>query len=265
MSKELDYYGGYSKEEVTIIKNTVAKGVNNMELAYFLNVANDSGLSPFKKEIWCYKDNRGNLIIFTGRDGFLKIAQKNPSYGGIRSSEVRENDEFSIDIANGKIKHTFGVGKRGEIVGAYCFVFRKDGEPTLEWADWDSYKRNSPTWKNYPAAMIKKVAESHALKKAFGIFLQSEHDFEIKGDVAHTIETEYKEVISEDVIQEVKTKIDNQKSIDDLKEYWGILDNSVREEQTIIDYFTKRKNEITNGESKEEDSREESKPLKEEA
>src|SRR5690606_19499018 len=55
---------GFSPEQVAIIKNTVAKGVTDTELAYFLMLAQSVHLNPFKKEIWCYKDNKGNVIIF---------------------------------------------------------------------------------------------------------------------------------------------------------------------------------------------------------
>ena len=172
---------GYSNEQVAVIQKTVAKGTTAVELAYFINVCKTVDLNPFIKEIWCYKDNRGNLLVFAGRDGFLAKAQRSPSFNGIRSSEVCEEDEFEIDIANNKIKHVFGKGKRGEIIGAYCLVFRKDGEPTIEYVDFKTYNKGYNAWKTHPAEMIKKVAETHALKKGFGISgLQSEYDFDVK-------------------------------------------------------------------------------------
>ena len=119
--------------------------------------------------------------MFAGRDGFLSRAQRSPAFNGIRSSEVCENDDFEIDIANNKIKHVFGKEKRGEIIGAYCIVFRKDGEPTIEYSDIKTYDKGRAVWKSHKAEMIKKVSEIHALKKAFGISgLQSEYDFDIK-------------------------------------------------------------------------------------
>jgi len=140
------------------------------------------------KEIWCYKDNKGNLLIFAGRDGFLAKAQTNPMFNGIRSSEVCANDKFSMDIANNKIEHSFGIAERGAIVGAYAICFRKDGEPTIEYVNFQVYNKGYNTWKTHPAEMIKKVAETHCLKKAFGISgIQSEYDFEVKNDVAKPI------------------------------------------------------------------------------
>jgi len=177
----------WSPEQVAIIKNTVAKKTTDLELAYFLNVCEAVKLNPFLKEIWCYKDNKGNLLVFTGRDGFLSKAQTNKNYGGIRSCEIREKDEFSVDVANKEIHHkiTEWGSARGKIRGAYAIVFRKDGEPTIEIADFETYNKGRNTWASHPAEMIKKVAEAHALKKAMGITgLQVEDAFDIKDGVA---------------------------------------------------------------------------------
>ena len=220
---------GYSNAEVQVISSTVAKGTTPMELSYFLNVCKSVELNPFVKEIWCYKDNRDNLLIFAGRDGFLAKAQKSPSFNGIRSSEVCTNDEFSMDIANNKITHTFGIKERGAIVGAYAIVFRKDGEPTIEYADFKFYNKGYNAWKSHPAEMIKKVAETHALKKAFGISgIQSEYDFNEKNGVVTPISTEndkytlenlknlYEEkinLIEENEIENIARIIDNEEKL----------------------------------------------------
>jgi len=183
-------------EQVAIVKNTVAKGTTNTELAFFLNVCKITDLNPFIKEIWCYKDKRGNLITFASRDGFLKKAQMNKFYNGIRSSEVCENDDFSLNIPEGKVNHIIDFKKpRGKILGAYAMAFRKDGEPTIEWADIDTYDKKEFTWSTHKSEMIKKVAEVHALKKAFGISsLQSEYDFEIRNDKAFPLNTEMEQI-----------------------------------------------------------------------
>jgi len=199
---------GYKPNEIAIIQQNVAKGTSATELAYFLNVCKTMTLNPFNKEVWCYKDGRGNLLIFAGRDGFLSKAQQNPLFNGIRSCEVRDNDEWSIDVANNKITHIISksLKDRGEIIGAYCIVFRKGGEPTIEFADFKTYNKGYNAWKTHPAEMIKKVAESHALKKAFGISgIQSEYDFNFNDNKATPINTEEVGLTDEDIIQEVKS------------------------------------------------------------
>ncbi len=183
--KSISNHFGYTDQEIAVIQHNVAKNTNKVQLAYFINVCKSVDLNPFIKEIWCYKDKADNLLVFAGRDGFLAKAQRNPLYNGIRSSEVCENDVFSIDIANNKIKHEFGVSDRGNIIGAYAIVFRKDGEPTIEYVAFKTYNKGYNAWKTHPSEMIKKVAETHALKKAFGISgIQSEYSFEVKDGVA---------------------------------------------------------------------------------
>ena len=185
--------GKYTAAEVGIIKNSIAKTLSNSELAYFLNVCKTVDLNPFNKEIWAYKDNRGNLLIFAGRDGFLAKAQKNPRFAGMRSCEIRENDDWEINIPEGEINHRINkrLSERGAIIGAYAFVFRIQGRATIEYVDFDTYNKGFSTWKSHPSEMIKKVAEAHALKKAFGISgIQTEYDFNYENGVVIPIDAE---------------------------------------------------------------------------
>lgn len=177
--------GGFSAEEVAVVKSTVAKNTTDTELAFFLMTCKSAGLNPFLKEIWCYKDHRGNLIIFAGRDGFLKKAQNHPKYAGMRSGVIRAGDDWELDIPTAVIHHKINkpLDERGKILGAYCFVFRKEEEPTLAWCPFDLYNKGQSAWKTHPEDMILKVAESKALKKAFGMSeLQIPEEWEVRRD-----------------------------------------------------------------------------------
>jgi phage recombination protein Bet len=161
---------GFAQTEIAIIQNTVAKGTTLTELAYFLKVAKSSGLNPFTKQIWCYKDNKGNVIIMAGRDGFLSIAQKSDRWNGMISSEVYQNDHFEVDVIKGEISHKPNYKERGALLGAYCLVKPKGVElATYEWAAIKDYDKGQFIWNSHKNEMIKKVAEIHALKKSFGI------------------------------------------------------------------------------------------------
>lgn len=174
---------GFKPEEIAVIKATVAKNTTDTELAYFLSIAHQVQLNPFIKEIWCYKDGKGNVLVFAGRDGFLKIAQRDVRWNGMTSAYVCENDTFEMDVPGGKVMHTFGVTKRGAIIGAYCISKPKGCDfATVAWADINDYDKKLNAWSSNKGAMIMKVAETHCLKKAFGISgLQPEYDFEIQG------------------------------------------------------------------------------------
>lgn len=199
----------WSAQQVDVMQQTVAKNTNEAELIYFLNTAKTIGLNPFNKEIWCYKDHKGNLIIFTGRDGFLKKAQEHPGFNGMRSCEVREKDEFSADVPAGKVHHnitSLSAEARGPIVGAYAIVFRKDSEPTIEFALSSEYKPKSPSafspWSHKESEMIKKCAESKALKKAFGFgMIQSSDDWQVKEDKAIPLNAEVKPQVNPEEVR----------------------------------------------------------------
>lgn len=196
----------YSPEEVAIVKNTVAKGTTDTELAFFLSLCRSVNLNPMNKEIWCYKDNKGNLITITGRDGFLKKAQESPRWNGMTSLCVYENDSFDVEVTEQKvtISHKPTFKNKGKLLGAYTLIRPKDCEQvTFEWAEFSTFDKGQFIWKSDPEGMIKKVSESHALKKAFGITgLQSEYDFEEVNGVAVPIQ--HKEV---NELNEAKKKI----------------------------------------------------------
>jgi phage recombination protein Bet len=182
----------YNREQIELIKNTVAKGATDDELKMFINIAQKYGLDPFVKEIWFIKrvkkskDKNGNwdykrlpngeidysnaeTIIMTSRDGYLKIAQGNPEFDGIIGFPVKEGDVFEIDAQNYQVTHKFGT-KRGKIIGAWAKVDHKHRKPVIVYADFQEYNSDtSNTWKQYPSAMIQKVAEVLALKRQFGI------------------------------------------------------------------------------------------------
>ena len=158
----------WTAEQIDTIKNTVAVGANDSELKMFLSLAAKYDLDPFAREIWFA--NMGNRsTIITGRDGYLKIANRNPHFDGMTSDVVCANDKFIKEGNN--IRHMYSAMNRGQIIGAYAVVYRKDrNTPAYFFAPFkEYYKGNSNVWRQYPSAMIQKVAESMALKRAFSI------------------------------------------------------------------------------------------------
>lgn len=157
---------GMTAEQVNLIKKTVAKDASDDELGMFLHLAKTYDLDPFAKEIWFIKFG-GKATIFTSRDGYLKIANGHPAMEGLVSDVVRTNDTL-VRTPEG-VSHQYG-NPRGEITGAYALVFRSDRKfPTYYFADYSEYRGNTDIWKKYASAMILKVAEAMALKRAFSI------------------------------------------------------------------------------------------------
>lgn len=160
---------GYSQSQIELITRTVARNATLDELQMFLHIAKKVKLDPFLKQIYFYKDNRGNCVIMTSRDGFLSIAQMSGEFAGLQSASVYENDEFSIDYSKNEVKHIAKQNERGELVGAWAKSYRKNSEPNITYVKFDTYNRGWNVWKTHPDAMIVKCAESISLKKTFGI------------------------------------------------------------------------------------------------
>ena len=166
MSDKKNELINFNKEELKTLKNTVAANANEHEFKMFIALSKRYGLDPFNKEIFFWKV-KGRPTIMTSRDGYLKIADRHPEYDGLVSDVVRENDQFKR-ISDG-IDHQYS-SNRGKIIGAYALIYRKDRSyPIYIFAPFDEYNASSRVWNQYPSAMILKVAESMALKRAFTV------------------------------------------------------------------------------------------------
>lgn len=153
------------RSKLDVIRKTVAKDASNEQLEMFLHLANRYQLDPFTREIY-YSPQTG---VITSRDGYLKVAQRDPEYEGIVSCAVHANDEFEMKPMECDIRHVFANGDRGEIIGAYAVCFRKGRRPAVCYATYSEYAKNTPVWNTYKSAMICKVAEVMALKRQFSI------------------------------------------------------------------------------------------------
>lgn len=172
------------REHLDVLRRTVCKNLNTAEFYYYLQVCHQVGLDPYLKQVWCYIDNKDNLVIIVGRDGFLAHCEKQEDFEGLISAPVYANDEFVPDYANGKIQHTSGAFKeRGELVGAWAICYRKGRIPRLVTPPLDEYKKDLPKfgpWQTNPSAMIMKVAELEAMRKQFPMSgVQNEHDWDM--------------------------------------------------------------------------------------
>src|SRR5207249_4640383 len=113
----------------------------------FIEVCRATGLDPFLKEIW-YVPNIG---VMAGRDGYLRVANQSPMFDGMETA-IERDPKTNVPIK------------------AVCRVWRKDrAHPVQCEAYYSEYAKPAPVWKQYPSAMIGKVAEVMALKRSFSI------------------------------------------------------------------------------------------------
>ena len=166
----------YDRKMIETIKGTVAKNASDEELGMFLSLASKYDLDPFAHEIWFLKYGGKDPQIFTSRDGFVKIAKKDPDFSQIQSHAVFENDDFNVqqEFLDGAFKitkfvHNFKANDRGKCIGAYCIIEYHTKKPLMVYVDYEEYKSTTTTWKKNPSAMIRKVAEKEACRQSAGI------------------------------------------------------------------------------------------------
>lgn len=170
----------YLNERMKVIHSVIAPKASPGQIEVFLHMCVVYDLDPFKGEIFLGPEGRP----MTSRDGYRKIARRNPNFIACRSGVVYENDEldYEQEFIDGQLviksfRHKPNVFNRGRIVGAWA-IGRVKGEPDdIKFAAFEQYRRGSTPWKTYPDAMIQKVAEVlvlRAVNEIAGIYTEEE-------------------------------------------------------------------------------------------
>ncbi|TLM69213.1 MAG: phage recombination protein Bet [Deltaproteobacteria bacterium] len=164
----------FTKEQLAVIQSQFfPSGATKAEQDYCFSVARELGLNPILREIHFVprRAKLGDKWInkvepMIARDGFLSIAHRSGQLAGIETvAAIRDIPQ----LENGKWV------VKPQLV-AVCSVWRKDSsKPFVAEVHYNEYVQctadGAPTkfWAEKPATMLKKVAESQALRKAFNV------------------------------------------------------------------------------------------------
>ncbi|MBP7973469.1 MAG: phage recombination protein Bet, partial [Candidatus Nanopelagicales bacterium] len=134
----------------------VAAGVkpaNHAQALVFLNYCTKTGLDPFTKQIYL-----ANGAIIVGIDGLRLLAARTGEFRGTTTPLwCDDNGEW----------HDVWVANTPPVAAKVGVMRAGFDQPVFGVVMWTEFGGKGGTWGKMPAHMLSKVAESHALRKAF--------------------------------------------------------------------------------------------------
>lgn len=182
-----DAFGKMSKNQIELVKRTVAKGASDDELRLFIQVCKGANLNPFLKQVFLvprWDSNEGKEVraIQVSIDGFRAIAEESGGYAGNEDAVFTGDETLEIEQGKEKTKKTIKYPLEAKVTvykivegGRYAF------SATARWSEYYPGGRLGFQWHIRPYLMLGKCAEALALRKAFpkllsGMYAQEELD-----------------------------------------------------------------------------------------
>jgi phage recombination protein Bet len=172
----------WTRDQVDLVKRTVAKGASDDELRLFMHVCQRTKLDPFAKQIYFIKrwDTDSQQMVFqpqTAIDGLRLIAERTGEYEGMaravvvrrgRRVEGRLDGRRRIAVAAKVDRQARRAASPQAVALMREYVqTKRDGTPTRMWSA-----------KGMPVHMIGKCAEALALRAQFPQELGDVYSFE---------------------------------------------------------------------------------------
>ena len=176
-----------NEEQITILKNSIAKGASDQELQFCLTVARRYRLDPFKQQIWFVSRWDKNADNGNGGKG-AHVWTPQVGIGGLLFAAARDHrqDFGSVKrpVFGPMVKRTWGNGSSLMAPEwAVVQVWKKGAsEPTEAEAWWEEYAPadldKAPFWRKMPRRMIGKCATALAIREAYpdlgGLYIPEE-------------------------------------------------------------------------------------------
>ena len=199
------------------VRNYLVSGggnVTDQEVVMFLESCKAQKLNPFVKDAYLIKYGNQAAQIVTGKDVFIKRAAESPIFDGMRAGIVVANQRGELEYREGSLKLP-----NEQIIGGWCEVYLKDkkypAKAVVSFEEYAGRKANgeiNSMWSSKPGTMIRKVAQSQALREAFPNELRGLYQAEEMGTTEYEAPTkeipleviERKETVVEHPTEEVE-------------------------------------------------------------
>ncbi|HJG95079.1 MAG TPA: phage recombination protein Bet [Enterococcus faecalis] len=175
MANELTYTAGGQEIKLSpdSVSQFVTKGngkITREEAYNFIQLCRYAELNPFLNEAYIVKFGNQPAQMITGKEAFMKRAERQKSYNGFKAGIVVFNSKGEIEEREG----TIIIDGKEQLLGGWAIVFRKDRDNeykvTINFDEFAKRKSNGElqsTWQSMPANMIRKSALVNALREAY--------------------------------------------------------------------------------------------------
>ena len=190
----------------SVINQFVTKGNGNIsqsEAYNFMMLCKYQELNPFTGDAYLIKFGNNPAQQIVSKEALLKRANRQKNFEGMESGIVVMRKDGNILSKQGQ-----AVYPGEQLLAGWAKVYRADRKmPTYVETSLDECGKGQATWKQMPANMIRKVAQSNALREAFPEELGAMHIEEEPqySDGGH-VDTGVKDKTTNDLASKFKAK-----------------------------------------------------------
>ena len=185
----VDYTAMFSDARIQMVRDTIAQGAPESVFMAMIDIAKTRRLDPLAKQIICAKFG-GTWQYVVTIDGYRSIAEQTGQYAGNDAPIFTWADPPTKNDAGKLVPETCTVTVR-KFVNGTIVAF----SATIYVEEFDTGRNN---WLSMPKTMASKVAESHALRKAFPAVLSGTYtNDEMEQAQRDVVDTETGEVTRE--------------------------------------------------------------------
>ncbi len=167
------------------IRERLCPNATDSELALCIELCNRQHLNPFTKEVYLVKYKDAPASIITSYQVFNRRANRQESYGGIKSGVVVMREGQIVKKRGSAVYKQVGE----QLLGGWAEVQFKDGkEPAYVELALSDYSTGKSNWAKMPGVMIEKCAKAGAWRLAYpdefgGMYTGEEMDQKVAQDM----------------------------------------------------------------------------------